>query len=177
MEEMIQNVSELLLSGYIIGWFQGNAEFGPRALGNRSILANPAIPDIRDKLNGVIKNREKFRPFALSVLAECQQEFIGCDDFLPFMEQVLIPRGKAVNQIEPLLHIDQSVRIHSVRREDNDLFYRLIKNFQQKSGIPALLNTSFNENEPIVNSPLDAIQCFNRTSLDYLILGNILIKK
>ena len=177
MEEIIQKVSDILMSGGIIGWFQGSAEFGPRALGNRSILANPSVPGIRDKLNGIIKNREKFRPFALSVLAECQQDFIGCDDFLPFMEQVIIPEGKALNQIEPLLHIDQSVRIQSVRKEDNDLFYQLIKSFYKISGIPALLNTSFNENEPIINSPLEAIRCFQRTELDYLIMGEILIKK
>lgn len=177
MEEIIQKVSDILMSGGIIGWFQGSAEFGPRALGNRSILANPSVPGIRDKLNGIIKNREKFRPFALSVLAECQQDFIGCDDFLPFMEQVIIPEGKALNQIEPLLHIDQSVRIQSVRKEDNDLFYQLIKSFYKISGIPALLNTSFNENEPIINSPLEAIRCFQRTELDYLIMGKILIKK
>ena len=177
MEEIIQKVSDILMSGGIIGWFQGSAEFGPRALGNRSILANPSVPGIRDKLNGIIKNREKFRPFALSVLAECQHDFIGCDDFLPFMEQVIIPEGKALNQIEPLLHIDQSVRIQSVRKEDNDLFYQLIKSFYKISGIPALLNTSFNENEPIINSPLEAIRCFQRTELDYLIMGKILIKK
>ena len=177
MEEIIQKVSDILMSGGIIGWFQGSAEFGPRALGNRSILANPSVPGIRDKLNGIIKNREKFRPFALSVLAECQQDFIGCDDFLPFMEQVIIPEGKALNQIEPLLHIDQSVRIQSVRKEDNDLFYQLMRSFYKISGIPALLNTSFNENEPIINSPLEAIRCFQRTELDYLIMGKILIKK
>jgi carbamoyltransferase len=177
MEEIIQKVSDILMSGGIIGWFQGSAEFGPRSLGNRSILANPSVPGIRDKLNGIIKNREKFRPFALSVLAECQQDFVGCDDFLPFMEQVLIPERKALNQIEPLLHIDQSVRIQSVRKEDNGLFYQLIRSFYKISGIPALLNTSFNENEPIVNSPLEAIRCFQRTQLDYLIMGKILIKK
>ncbi|MFN6080081.1 MAG: carbamoyltransferase [Bacteroidota bacterium] len=177
MEEIIQKVVSILMSGGVIGWFQGSAEFGPRALGNRSILANPSVPDIRDKLNGVIKNREKFRPFALSVLADCQQDFIGCDDFLPFMEQVIIPEGKALNQIESLLHIDQSVRIQSVRKEDNDLFYQLIRSFYKTSGIPALINTSFNENEPIINSPLEAIRCFQRTQLDYLIMGKILIKK
>lgn len=177
MEQIIQMASTILSRGGIIGWFQGKAEFGPRALGNRSILANPSVPDIRDKLNGVIKNREKFRPFALSVLAEYQQDFIGCNDFLPFMEQVIIPTGKALNQIEPLLHVDQSVRIQSVRQEDNDLFYQLIRSFYKISGIPALLNTSFNENEPIVNSPLEAIRCFQRTELDYLIMGNSLIKK
>jgi carbamoyltransferase len=177
MQEIIQKVVNILLSGGIIGWFQGSAEFGPRALGNRSILADPSVPDIKDKLNGVIKNREKFRPFALSVLADFQQDFIGCNDFLPFMEQVVIPKGKASNQIEPLFHIDQSVRIQSVRKEDNDLFYQLIRSFYNISGIPALLNTSFNENEPIINSPLEAIRCFQRTELDYLIMGKILIKK
>ena len=177
MQEIIQKVVNILLSGGIIGWFQGSAEFGPRALGNRSILADPSVPDIKDKLNGVIKNREKFRPFALSVLADFQQDFIGCNDFLPFMEQVVIPKGKASNQIEPLFHIDQSVRIQSVRKEDNDLFYQLIRSFYKISGIPALLNTSFNENEPIINSPLDAIRCFQRTELDYLIMGKISIKK
>jgi carbamoyltransferase len=177
MEEIIQKVVSILMSGGVIGWFQGSAEFGPRSLGNRSILANPSVPDIRDKLNGVIKNREKFRPFALSVLADCQQDFIGCDDFLPFMEQVIIPEGKALNQIESLLHIDQSIRIQSVRKEDNDLFYQLIRSFYKTSGIPALINTSFNENEPIINSPLEAIRCFQRTELDYLIMGKILIKK
>lgn len=176
-EEMIQKVTDILLSGGIIGWFQGNAEFGPRALGNRSILANPSIPDIKDKLNGIVKNREKFRPFALSVLADYQQDFIGKNDFLPFMEQVLVPEGKEMRQIQPLFHVDHSIRIHSVRKTENDIFYQLIKNFHSKSGIPALLNTSFNVNEPIVNSPSDAIRCFQRTALDYLIMGKILIKK
>lgn len=92
------------------------------------------------------------------------------------MEQVIIPEGKALNQIESLLHIDQSVRIQTVRKEDNDLFYQLMRSFYKTSGIPALLNTSFNENEPIINSPLEAIRCFQRTELDYLIMGKILIK-
>lgn len=177
MEELIHEAVAILLSGGIIGWFQGSAEFGPRSLGNRSILANPLIPCIKETLNVAIKNREKFRPFALSVLAEYQQEYIGYSDFLPFMEQVKGINGKGLKVNGAFFHIDNSIRIQSVRKEENALFHRLITSFHKESGVPALINTSFNENEPIVHSPEDAIDCFNRTGLNFLIMGNIIIQK
>ncbi len=177
IEEIIHKAVAILLLGGIIGWFQGRAEFGPRSLGNRSILANPLIPGIKDTLNMVIKNREKFRPFALSVLAEYQQEYIGYSDFLPFMEQVKGINGKGLKAIGAFSHIDNTIRIQSVRKEENALFHELITSFHKNSGVPALINTSFNENEPIVHSPADAIECFKRTGIDFLIMGNILIQK
>jgi len=177
LEEIIHKAVAILLSGRIIGWFQGRAEFGPRSLGNRSILANPLIPGIKDTLNVAIKNREKFRPFALSVLAEYQQEYIGYSDFLPFMEQVKEINGKGLKAIGAFFHIDNTIRIQSVRKEENALFHELINSFHKESGVPALINTSFNEKEPIVNSPGDAIDCFKRTGIDFLIMGNILIQK
>jgi carbamoyltransferase len=177
MEEIIYEAVSILLSGGIIGWFQGRAEFGPRSLGNRSILANPLIPGIKDTLNVAIKNREKFRPFALSVLAEYQQEYIGYCDFLPFMEQVKGINGKELKAIGAFFHIDNTIRIQSVRKEENELFHKLITSFHKESGVPALINTSFNEKEPIVHSPADAIDCFKRTGIDFLIMGNILIQK
>ena len=177
LEEIIQKVVSILISGGIIAWFQGRAEFGPRSLGNRSILANPLISGIRDTLNVAIKNREKFRPFALSVLAEYQQEYIGYNDFLPFMEQVKGINRKEFNAEGTFFHVDHSIRIQSVRKEENAIFHELIMSFYKKSGVPALINTSFNENEPIVNSPAEAIDCFKRTGLNFLIMGNILIQK
>jgi carbamoyltransferase len=177
MEEIIHKAVAILLSGGIIGWFQGSAEFGPRSLGNRSILANPLIPGIRDTINVAIKNREKFRPFALSVLAEYQQEYIGHSDFLPFMEQVKGINEKGLKAIGAFFHIDNTIRIQSVRKEENALFHELITSFQKESGVPALINTSFNEKEPIVHSPGDAIDCFKRTGIDFLIMGNRLIQK
>jgi carbamoyltransferase len=176
-EEIIHKAVAILLSGGIIGWFQGRAEFGPRSLGNRSILANPLNPGIKDTLNVAIKNREKFRPFALSVLAEYQQEYIGYSDFLPFMEQVKEINGKGLKAIGAFFHIDNTIRIQSVRKEENALFHELITSFHKESGVPALINTSFNEKEPIVNSPGDAIDCFKRTGIDFFIMGNILIQK
>jgi carbamoyltransferase len=177
LEEIIHKAVAILLSGGIIGWFQGSAEFGPRALGNRSILANPLIPGIKDTLNVAIKNREKFRPFALSVLAEYQQEYIGHSDFLPFMEQVKGINEKGLKAIGAFFHIDNTIRIQSVRKEENALFHELITSFHKESGVPALINTSFNEKEPIVHSPGDAIDCFKRTGIDFLIMGNRLIQK
>jgi carbamoyltransferase len=176
-EEIIHKAVAILLSGGIIGWFQGRAEFGPRSLGNRSILANPLIPGIKDTLNVAIKNREKFRPFALSILAEYQQEYIGYIDFLPFMEQVKGINGKGLKAMGAFFHIDNTIRIQSVRKEENELFHELITSFHKESGVPALINTSFNEKEPIVHSPADAIDCFKRTGIDFLIMGNILIQK
>jgi len=177
MEEIIKKAVAILLSGGIIGWFQGRAEFGPRSLGNRSILANPLIPGMRDTLNVAIKNREKFRPFALSVLAEYQQKYIGYSDFLPFMEQVKEINEKGLKAIGAFFHIDNTIRIQSVRKEENALFHELITSFHKESGVPALINTSFNEKEPIVHSPADAINCFKRTGIDFLIMGNLLIQK
>jgi carbamoyltransferase len=176
-EELIQKAVEILVSGRIIAWFQGRAEFGPRALGNRSILANPKIPGIKDRLNAAIKNREKFRPFALSVLADYQHSFTGNPDFLPFMEQVISIKDVKMNAIKSNSHSDHTIRIQSVRMEDNAFFHELIAKFHQASGIPALINTSFNENEPIVHAPADALECFWRTEIDFLIMGHILVQK
>jgi len=170
-------VAGLLARGAMVGWFQGRAEFGPRALGNRSILANPAVSGIRDRLNACIKERESFRPFAVSVLFSKQEDHFGVETFLPFMEQVIRPRGKAEVYIREVLHVDGTVRLHSIRPEENPLFHKLVQAFFQVTGIPALINTSFNRQEPIVHSPEDALRCFRLSGLDYLVMGPFLVKK
>jgi carbamoyltransferase len=176
-QELIEEVSEALHHGKVIGWFQGRAEFGPRALGNRSILVDPSRQDAKDLLNAKIKKRESFRPFAPSILKEAVGEYFEVLDDVPFMEKVYQIKKEMRGKIPAVTHVDGSGRLQTVQEVDNPRYYRLIRRFSEKSGVPILLNTSFNENEPIVNSPKHAYDCFARTEMDMLVLGNVIISR
>jgi len=174
-EKLIEKASDLLANGAVIGWFQGRTEFGPRALGNRSILTNPARKDAKDLINSKIKRRESFRPFAPSILREFVSEYFEQDDDAFFMEKVFKIRPEKQNIIPAVTHIDGTGRLQTVHNDITPLYYKLIDRFREKTGIPLLLNTSFNENEPIVNTPLEALDCYLRTDMDALFMGKILI--
>jgi carbamoyltransferase len=176
-EPLLQRVAEQIAAGEVIGWFQGRMEWGPRALGNRSIVAHPGLPNMKDVLNARIKHREWFRPFAPSILAEHQHEYFEHDHPSPFMLHVYKIRPEKRKELCAVNHVDDTGRLQTVAREENPLYYDLIKTFQRKTGIPVLLNTSFNENEPIVCSPEEAIDCFRRTKMDVLAIGPFLALK
>jgi len=176
-DELFEVVSDALMQGGVIGWFQGRAEFGPRALGNRSIIVDPSRPDAKELLNSKIKRRESFRPFAPSILKEAVLEYFEQDDDVPFMEKVFLIRPEKRAIIPAVTHVDGTGRLQTVEAKDNPRYHRLIKTFAEKSGVPILLNTSFNENEPIVNSPEHALECFLRTQMDMLVLENVVIKR
>ncbi|MBD0388435.1 MAG: carbamoyltransferase [Nostoc sp. C3-bin3] len=176
-EELLEQVVDALCEGKVIGWFQGRMEFGARALGNRSILADPRRADMRDILNLKIKLRESFRPFAPSILEEAVEEYFVVSESAPFMERVLTIRPEKRTQIPAVVHVDGSGRLQSVSRETNPLYWDLINAFRQCTGVPMLLNTSFNENEPIVCTPQEAIDCFLRTDMDILVLGSYYVVK
>jgi carbamoyltransferase len=176
-EELLEKTSEEIKNGNVIGWFQGRMEWGPRALGNRSILAHPGFPNMKDILNARIKHRESFRPFAPSVLQERQNEIFEQDHPSPFMLHVYKIRPEWRERLSAVNHIDDTGRLQTVAREENPLYYDLIKKFESKTGIPIILNTSFNENEPIVCQPFEAIECFLRTKMDVLVIGSFLCKK
>jgi carbamoyltransferase len=161
-----------LCEGKVVGWFQGRMEFGARALGNRSILADPRRPDMRDIINARIKFREKFRPFAPSILEEYIDTYFCSDQSSPFMERVLPVRPEQHSKIPAVTHVDGSGRLQSVSRKTNPLYWDLINTFAIRTGIPLLLNTSLNENEPIVRTPIQAVDCFLRTQMDTLVLGS-----
>jgi carbamoyltransferase len=152
-------------------------ELGPRALGNRSILCDPRRPDMRDVLNAKIKLREPFRPFAPSVLREAMGEWFEVDDDVPFMMKVYEIREEKRARIPAVTHVDGTGRPHTVTARANPLYHRLIAAFAERTGVPMILNTSFNENEPIVNRPEEALDCFLRTEMDTLVLGRYLVTK
>jgi len=170
-EPLLDFVAQHIATGNVVGWFQGRMEWGPRALGNRSILAHPGLPGMKDILNARIKQREWFRPFAPSILEERQCEYFEHDHPSPFMLHVYKIRPEKRAQLSAVNHVDDTGRLQSVSREENPLYYELIRAFEQKTGIPVLLNTSFNENEPIVCQPEEAIDCFKRTRMDALAIG------
>ncbi len=176
-EELLQKTARRLTEGHVIGWFQGRMEFGPRALGGRSILADPRDAKMRDTLNMKIKFREGFRPFAPSVLADkCSEWFdLHCDS--PYMLLVAqVREGKRV--IPSVTHVDNSARIQTVTREDSPLYYDLIREFEKLTGVPLVINTSFNvRSEPIVCTPHDAYVCFMRTNMDDLVLGPYFLER
>lgn len=174
---LCEKVVELIANGNIIGWFQGRAEWGPRALGNRSILVDPRKKEMRDVLNQRVKKREWFRPFAPSVLEEEASKWFYIDLPSPFMEKVCLIKEDKRSIIPAVCHADNTGRVQTVSKKLNLRYYKLIKRFQSKTGVPILLNTSFNDNEPIVNTPSDAIQCFLATKMDVLVLNNYLILK
>jgi carbamoyltransferase len=176
-ETLLGQVAEEIAAGNVVGWFQGRMEWGPRALGNRSIIAHPGLPNMKDVLNARIKHREWFRPFAPSILAEHQHEYFEYDHPSPFMLHVYKIRPQKRKELCAVNHIDDTGRLQTVTREENPLYFDLIKAFQRKTGIPVVLNTSFNENEPIVCKPDEAIDCFQRTKMDVLAIGSFLALK
>lgn len=176
-EEVYSEAVTCLLDGGVIGWFSGKAEFGPRALGARSIIADPRRADAKDILNRKIKRRESFRPFAPSILEEYVDEYFEVNDRVPFMEKVFPIRSEKQSQIPAVTHVDGSGRLQTVNKEISRRYYQLIDTFREKTGVPILLNTSFNENEPIVNTPQEALDCFLRTNMDMLILENCMITR
>src|SRR5574341_1241587 len=170
--------AELLAQGKVIGWFQGRMEFGPRALGNRSLLADPRDPNMKDLVNKKIKFREEFRPFAPAILEERVSDYFEIDCPSPYMLLVAQVREDKKNQIPAVTHVDGSARIQTVSQKQNPLFYVVLKEFEKLTGCPVLLNTSFNlKGEPIVCTPQDAYSTFIRSGLDYLIMGNYILDK
>jgi carbamoyltransferase len=176
-EPLLDAVAVQVASGNVVGWFQGRMEWGPRALGNRSIVAHPGLPEMKDTLNARIKHREWFRPFAPSILAERQSEYFEHDHPSPFMLHVYKIRPEKRAQLSAVNHVDNTGRLQTVTRKENPLYYGLIQAFERKTGIPVILNTSFNENEPIVCTPPEAIDCFKRTRMDALAIGPYLVEK
>jgi carbamoyltransferase len=176
-EALFPFVAEKIADGEIVGWFQGRMEFGPRALGQRSIVADPRRGDMKDILNARIKHREPFRPFAPSVLAERVGEWYDQDYPSPFMVLVYKTREARREQIPAVNHVDDTGRVQSVERGALPRYYRLIEEFERRTGVPILLNTSFNENEPIVMTPAQAIETFQKTRMDMLVLGNHVIRR
>ena len=175
--ELFDKVTDCLIGGGVVGWFQGRAEFGPRALGHRSILADPRRNDVKEILNLKIKRRESFRPFAPSILKEAVVDFFEQTDNVPFMEKVFLIKPEKRELIPAVTHVDGTGRLQSVDRDIEPKYYGLIEAFGKKSGVPVLVNTSFNENEPIVNTPQQALDCFLRTKMDMLVMENILIER
>lgn len=163
--------------GKVIGWFQGRMEWGPRALGNRSIVCDPRRADMKDILNRKIKRRESFRPFAPSILREAVPEWFETDDEVPFMMQVYPIRPEKRALIPAVTHVDGSGRLQTVRRDTNPRYYRLIEAFRDFTGVPLVLNTSFNENEPVVCKPEEALDCFLRTKMDVLVIGDWYVER
>jgi carbamoyltransferase len=177
-DDIEARTATLLAEGKIVGWFQGRMEFGPRALGNRSILADPTRPDMQDKLNTQVKHREEFRPFAPVVTEEDAPRFFDGCARSPFMLFVHPVRPEARPLLPAITHIDGTARVQTLRREENPRFYQLLREFEQRRGVPVLVNTSFNVmGGPIVNTPSDAIRCFLGTGIDALVMGNCLVRK
>jgi carbamoyltransferase len=170
--ELCKKAAKEIADGKVVGWFQGRMEWGPRALGNRSIVADPRRAEMKDVLNVRIKRRESFRPFAPSILLERVGEYFekGYPD--PFMIKVYPIKPEKRAEISAVTHVDGTGRLQTVRKEDNPLYWRLIKEFAKITGVPVVLNTSFNENEPIVCTPAEALRCFLRTKMDVLVMGN-----
>ena len=174
---LLEKATDDIVDGRVLGWFQGRMEWGPRALGNRSILAHPGFPGMKDILNARIKHREAFRPFAPSVLAERQGDLFEEAHPSPFMLHVYKIRPEWRERLSAVNHVDDTGRLQSVARDENPLYYDLISTFERRTGIPVLLNTSFNENEPIVCTPAEAIDCFRRTRMDALAIGPFFCRK
>jgi carbamoyltransferase len=169
--ELVGRVVEALVEGRVVGWFQGRMEFGARALGNRSLLADPRRTDMRELINLRIKFREKFRPFAPSVLSERAGEWFEEVQDSPVMEKVLVVRPEKRGLIPAVVHVDGTGRLQTVEKATNPLYHRLIEAFEEQTGVPMVLNTSLNENEPIVQTAEQAIACFMRTEMDVLVIG------
>jgi carbamoyltransferase len=176
-QKLVETTASTIAEGLVVGWFQGRMEWGPRALGNRSILSDPRRPDMKNILNLKIKRRESFRPFAPSVLREAVADWFIRDDDVPFMLQVIPIRPERRGQIPAVTHVDGTGRLQTVDRASNPLYYSLIEAFCRLTGVPMVLNTSFNENEPVVCRPNEALDCFLRTKMDLLVLGNHVVQR
>ena len=177
-DNVAEAAAKLIAEGNVIGWFQGRMEWGPRALGSRSIVADPRRAEMRDHINEYIKFREEFRPLAPSVLEERASEYFECRGSYPFMVVVLPVREDKRSVIPAVTHVDGSARIHTVSRDIDGRYYSLIEEFAKLTGVPVVLNTSFNlRDEPIVMTPRDAIRCFAASGLDYLVVGDYIVRK
>jgi len=176
-DALCRRTAQAISEGKVIGWFQGRLEWGPRALGNRSILGDPRRADMKDILNLKIKRRESFRPFAPSILREAVKDWFETDGDVPFMMQVFKIRPEKRKEIPAVTHVDGSGRLQTVTEKGNARYARLIKAFGALTGVPIVLNTSFNENEPVVCRPEEAIDCFLRTKMDVLVLGDTFITR
>jgi carbamoyltransferase len=178
VSEVCVATAELLRRGRIVGWFQGRMEFGPRALGGRSILADPTVPSMKDRINAEVKHREAFRPFAPSVPAEDVTKYFDFRGESPFMLMVCDVKKEMRGLLPAITHVDGTARLQTVSCEANPRYYRLLREFERLSGVPILLNTSFNVmDQPIVESPRDALRCFFSTGLDALVIGDFVIEK
>lgn len=177
-DDICSDAATLLRDQNIIGWFQGKMEIGPRALGSRSILADPTLPSMKDKINAEVKHREAYRPFAPSATLESYREFFDIEVEAPFMLKVCDVKPEKRDRLPAITHVDGSARLHTVRAEINPRYHALIAKFGELSGVPVVLNTSFNiMGEPIVESPLQAIRCFFSTGLDALVIGDFIVLK
>ena len=175
--ELFLRTARAIAAGKVVGWFQGRMEWGPRALGHRSILCDPRRSNMKSILNAKIKRRESFRPFAPSVLEEAVADWFEEDDEVPFMTQVFQIREDKRSSIPAVTHDDGSGRLQTVRKQTNPGYYQLIEAFRELTGVPMVLNTSFNENEPIVLKPQEALDCFLRTRMDVLVIGNTMLNR
>lgn len=176
-DEISKKTAKMLANGKVVGWFQGRSEWGPRALGNRSILCDPRRHDAKDLLNLKIKRRESFRPFAPSILRERVSDWFEEDSDVPFMMQVFQIKYEKRSLIPAVTHFDGSGRLQTVSEESNFRYHSLLNEFEKITGVPILLNTSFNENEPIVCHPSEALDCFLRTKMDLIVLNNHMISR
>ena len=176
-EELCRVTAQRIAEGKVVGWFQGRMEFGPRALGNRSIVVDPRRAEMKDLLNSRIKHRESFRPFAPSILAERVGDYFEETHPSPFMLMAYKVKQEKRSVIPAPTHVDGTGRLQTVNREENPLYWKLIKEFENLTGVPVLVNTSFNDNEPVVCRPEEAIDCFMRTKMDVLAIGNYLVEK
>ena len=174
---LCSQTADAIAEGKVVGWFQGRMEWGPRALGNRSILCDPRRPDMKAILNDKIKRRESFRPFAPSVLREKTSEWFELDDDVPYMSKVFFIRPELRERIPAVTHVDGTGRLQTVRFEENERYHALISAFDRLTGVPMVLNTSFNENEPIVCRPEEALDCFLRTNMDVLVIGQYFLSR
>ena len=177
IDELTQNAAKYIAEGNVVGWYQGRSEWGARALGNRSILANPAIKDMKNIINSKIKKRESFRPFAPAVLDEEVSRFFECNINSEFMNHIIKFKEEWRKTFPSVCHVDFTARLQTVSKENNPLFYKLILELKKITGFGIILNTSFNENEPIVDTPEQALDCFLRTDMDILFLENFVIHK
>jgi carbamoyltransferase len=176
-EELTKRAAQEIAAGLVVGWFQGRMEFGPRALGNRSIVVDPRRAEMKEILNDRIKKREPFRPFAPSILEERVGDYFEQTHPAPTMLMVYQIRAERRHEIPAVTHVDGSGRLQTVAREVNQRYYQLISDFAELTGVPVILNTSFNENEPIVCTPQEAIECFRKTKMDVLYLGNYAVRR
>lgn len=176
-QELCRRTAAEVADGKVIGWFQGRMEWGPRALGNRSIVCDPRRADMKAILNAKIKRRKSFRPFAPSILSEAVSDWFEEDDEVPFMMQVFQIKEDKRSQIPAVTHVDGSGRLQTVKKASNPRYHALISAFHDVTGVPMVLNTSFNENEPVVCKPEEALDCFLRTNMDVLVLGDFMISR